>query len=189
MKKILLCALLLCLLSVFSTNVLANAYLNFAGIHASQSMLLPFTLTTCASPIGCTPNPVLTPTTVTFTFVGGTGSCGSGGCTGTASSVFETFSTPVTAFALFSAPSNPTTTVTYLLRGHQVNSQSQQGGMYNLQQSAHTVFDTVEFSWSTPTPTFLFNQGAFDAVPEPSTLLLLGGGLIGMIGVVRRRLS
>jgi len=190
MKKILLCALLLCLLSVFSTNVLANAYLNFAGIQVSQSMLSSFTLRTCASPMNCTPNPVWTPMTVTFTFVGGTGSCGPGVCTGTASSVFETFSAPVTAFALFSAPSNPPTTVTYWLRGHQVNSQPpQQGGMYNLQQSAHTVFDTVEFSWPTPTPTFRFNQGAFDAVPEPSTLLLVGGGLIGMIGVVRRRLS
>jgi len=190
MKKILLCALLLCLLSVFSTNVLANAYLNFAGIQGSQPLSLPFTLTTCASPMNCTPNPVMTLMTVTFTFVGGSGSCDSAGCIGTASSVFETFSTPAMAFALFSAPSNPATTVTYWLRGHQVGPtpQLQQGGMYNLQRSAHTVFDTVEFSWSTPTG-FTFNQGAFDSVPEPSTLLLVGGGLIGMIGVVRRRLS
>jgi len=189
MKKILLCALFLCLLSVFSTNVLANAYLNFAGIQGSQPLSLPFTLTTCASPMNCTPNPIMTPMTVTFTFVGGTGSCDSGGCIGTASSVFETFSTPAMAFALFSAPGNPSTTVTYLLRGHQVGpTQNQQGGMYNLQRSAHMVFDTVEFSWSTQTG-FTFNQGAFDSVPEPSTLLLVGGGLIGMIGVVRRRLS
>jgi hypothetical protein len=190
MKKILLCALLLCLLSVFSTNVLANAYLNFAGIQGSQPLSLPFTLTTCASPMNCTPNPVLTPMTVTFTFVGLTGSCQSSGCSGTAAStVFETFSTPATAFALFSAPSSQDTTVTYWLLGHQVGpTQVQLGGMYNLQKSAHTVFDTVKFSWSTPTD-FSFYRGAFDAVPEPSTLLLLGGGLVGMIAVVRRRLS
>jgi PEP-CTERM motif len=92
------------------------------------------------------------------------------------------------AFALFSAPINQATTVTYWLQGHQVGpTQVQLGGVYNLQKSAHTVFDTVQFSWSTPTD-FRFSQGTFDAVPEPSTLLLLGSGLVGMLGVVRRKL-
>lgn len=50
------------------------------------------------------------------------------------------------------------------------------------------MFDTVEFSWKTPT-SYLFNQGSFDAVPKPSSLLLLGSGVVGMIGIVRRKLS
>ena len=66
--------------------------------------------------------------------------------------MFETFSTPALSFALFSAPSNQVTTVTFWLQGHQVGpTQIQFGGMYNLQKSAHTVFDAVEFSWKTPT--------------------------------------
>jgi hypothetical protein len=191
MKKILLCTLLLCVLSVFSTNVLANAYLNFAGVQGINSFSSPSqsTLTTCVSPMNCTPNPVLTTMAVRFEAFGGTGFCQPGLCSGTATSVFETFSTPAMAFALFSAPSNQATTVTYWLQGHQVGpTQVQLGGMYNLQQSAHTVFDTVEFSWSTST-NFRFYQGSFDAVPEPSSLLLLASGLVGMIGVVRRKLS
>jgi len=182
MKKTLFCAPLLCLLSVCSTNVFAN-YLNFAGIQGSSTLSSQFTLTTCSGPINCTPNPVLTPTTVTFSSV----SCQPGQCTGRATSVFEAFSTPVVAFALFSAPSNQTT-VTFLLQGHQVGpTLFQSGGMYNLQKSAHTEFDTVEFSWSTPT-NFRFYQGSFDPVPEPSTLVLLSSGLVGVIGVVRRKL-
>jgi hypothetical protein len=152
MKKVLFCALLLCLLSGFSRNALANAYLNFAGIQGNNPLSPQFTLTTCSGPRNCTPNPVLTTMTVTFQTFGGSGTCQPSLCSGLASSVSEMFSTPAEAFALFSAPINQATTVTYWLQGHQVGpTQVQLGGIYNLQKSAHTVFDTVEFSWSTPT--------------------------------------
>jgi hypothetical protein len=188
MKKALFCALLLCLLSVFSTHALASPYLNFDGIHGVNTFSTQFTLTTCTAPANCTSNSVLTTMTVTFQIFGGSATCQPDQCRGSASSLSEVFSTPATAFALFSAPVNRATTITYWLQGRQVGpTQVQLGGMYNLEKSAHTVFDTVEFSWSTPTA-FRFTQGAFDAVPEPSTLLLLGSGLVGMVGVVRRKL-
>jgi hypothetical protein len=189
MKKILFCALLFCLPLVFNANVLASPYLNFAGVNGINNLSSPFTITTCLSPVNCSSNPVLTPMTVTFQAFGGSGTCVTGQCSGMATSVFETFSTPAEAFALFSAPGTNPTTVTYYLHGSQVGpTQVQLGGMYNLQKSAHTVFDTVEFSWSTPT-NYSFYQGSFDAVPEPSSLLLLGSGLAGLVGLARRKLS
>jgi len=189
MKKTLLCALLFCLLTVFASNLLAAPYLNFVGIQGSNSLSLPFTISTCLAPMNCTPNPIPSSMTVTFQAVGGAGTCVPGQCSGMATSVFETFSTPALSFALYLAPGNQETTVTYWLQGHQVGpTQVQLGGKYNLQKSAHTVFDTVEFSWSKPT-SYVFNRGSFDAVPEPSSLLLLGSGVVGMIGIVRRKLS
>jgi hypothetical protein len=132
---------------------------------------------------------VLAPYTVTFQSFGGNSGCLNGVCSGTATSLTETFSADAQAFSLFSAPTGQMTTVTYWLQGHQVGPiQFQTGGIFNLQKSAHTIFDTVKFSWASPT-NFSFNQGTFDAAPapEPSTLLLLGSGLLGMIGVVRRK--
>jgi hypothetical protein len=190
MKKVLFCALLLGVLSVCSTNMLANAFVNFAGVQGFGPTTNPFTLTTCTAPVNCMTNPVLAPYTVTFQSFGGNSGCQNGACSGLATSVTEKFSANAQAFALFSAPTGQATTVTYWLHGQQVGpTQVQSGGFFNLPKSAHTVFDTVKFSWASPT-SFSFNRGTFDAspVPEPSSLLLLGSGLLGMVGVVRRKI-
>src|SRR5664279_5438511 len=149
MKKVLFCVTLLCVLSLGSTSAFANAYVNFAGVSGFQTLSTPFTLTSCLGPMNCTPNPVLAPWTVSFQTAGGSGGCQPGLCFGSAMGVSEAFSVPVNAFALFVAPSSTPTTVTYWLGGYQVGpTQVQLGGMYNLQKSAHVVFDSVEFSWA-----------------------------------------
>src|SRR6516164_1594742 len=105
MKKVLLCAALLCVLCLASASAFANAYVNFAGITGFTSLSSPFTLTSCFGPSNCSTNPVFAPWSVTFAAVNGNGGCqslhGVGVCMGTAWGATESFSVPVNAYALF----------------------------------------------------------------------------------------
>jgi len=161
-----------------------DPFVYFAGTIGVHSITSPntYTLSTYAT------NPAwhLTPETVTFT-ADGNGSCQPGSCTGVSNNVWETFSTIAYATYLTNAPNHVTTTATYYLNGSVVGVTSQIGGPVWHQRAPGFKFNEVELTWAAPT-NYTFTFQSFDAAPEPSSLILLGSGLLTGVTVLRRRL-
>ena len=89
---------------------------------------------------------------------------------------------------LTNAPNHVTTTATYYLNGSVVDVTTQIGGPVWHQRAPGFKFNEVELSWAAPT-NYGFRFESFDAAaPEPSSLILLGSGLLTGISVLRRKL-
>jgi hypothetical protein len=181
MKKLVMTTVVLVFLTCLS---FADPYVNFAGTNGSNSITSPssYTLSTYAT------NPTwhLTPETVTFT-ADGTGSCQPGSCAGRSNNVWETFSTVALATYLTTAPNHVTTTATYYLNGNVVAVTTQIGGPVWHPQAPGFKFNEIELSWASST-NYTFSFQSFDAAPEPSSLILLGSGLLTGVTIFRRRL-
>ncbi len=182
MKKLLMTTAVLVFLTGLS---FADPFVYFAGTVGQESITQPasYTLSTYVMKPGWQ----LAPETVTF-MADGIGSCHPGICTGTSNHVWETFSTLADATYLTNAPNLVTTTATYYLNGSVVGLTTQIGGPVWHPQAPGFKFNEVELSWTTPT-SYKFNFQSFDAaVPEPSSLILLGSGLLAGVTVLRKRL-
>ena len=162
----------------------ADPFVNFAGTVGLQSITQPSSDT--LSTYVLNPGWQLAPETVTFT-ADGTGSCQPGICSGTSNHVWETFSTLSYATYLMNAPNHVTTTATYYLNGNPVGITTQVGGPIWHPRAQGFKFNEVELSWTSPT-SYRFSFQTFDAVPEPSSLILLGSGLLAGVTVLRKRL-
>ena len=173
------------LLLLLTGMCLADPLVYFAGGTGPQSMQSPNSVTLPTY----VPTPVwhFTPETVTFT-ANGSGSCSPGSCSGVSTNVWETFSTDAYAMYLMDAPNQVTTTATYYLNGSIVGVTNQVGGPIWHERAPGFLFNEVELSWTAPA-SYKFTFQSFDAaVPEPSSFILLGSGLLTGVTFVRRRL-
>ena len=88
---------------------------------------------------------------------------------------------------LTNAPNLVTTTATYYLNGHVVGLTTQIGGPVWHPQAPGFKFNEVELSWTNPT-SYKFSFQSFDSpVPEPSSLTLLGSGLLTGLTLLRKK--